>query len=489
MLISNFLERQKNNNTIAIKYGDDNITYSEWFDKSKAVSKMINELKVDSLKTLAIFLPNSINYAIAYFGILFSNKVIVPIDVKSTDNEIYNIFQYCEIDVVVTDNNFINKIISKSSLINHKINIINIDNNCNILFNQDCTLLKKSTSSELDDVVILLHTSGTTDNPKRVMLTHENLYRNVISNIDSLSLTRWDKFLISLPMQFGYCNTAQFLTAAYLGASIVIFDSVFNSKRFFELVQKEKVTIYTSVPTILSLILKYKYCNNYDISSLKYLCFGGGFISNEIILTLQNKFPSVGFVQTYGMTECAPRVTVLLPQYLNAKIGSVGLPIPGVMVKVVDENGHEVINENGEICVKGKNVMKGYYKNPQATKEKINDGWLKTGDIGYIDNDNFLYITGRIKNIIISGGVNIYPEEIEQVISSHPDVSEVLVYGKYDEMLGEIPCAKIVKTNDSITKDIIKSYCLQRLSVYKVPKDIEFIDYIDKTYNGKIKRT
>lgn len=488
MNITELLEKHRSNPKIAIKYGNKSITYSDWYAEAKRVSELLDIIIQKSCKTVALFLPNSINYAIAYFGVLFAGRTVVPIDVKSTSSEICSMLEYCETDIVLTDSEYADKLISGLSVYRKKINIVDIEKKTTIVLNNTGDYVDKTVNKELNDVAVLLHTSGTTDNPKRVMLTHENLYVNVISNIKSLMLSENEIFLISLPMQFGYCNTAQFLTSVYLGSTIIILNSLFTAKKFFELVEKEKITIYTAVPTILMFILKYKYTYKYNVETLRYLCFGGGFISKEIIWDLHKKFPSIGFVQTYGMTECSPRVTLLLPKYINIKNGSVGLPIPGVEIKVIDEYGEEVVQKIGEINVRGRNVMKGYYKDPDETNKKIVNGWLKSGDIGYLDEDGFLYITGRIKNIIISGGLNIYPEEIEQVMLSYPGISDVFVFGKDDEFMGEIPCAKIVVSDRTITKEEIIKHCLSNLSSYKVPQNIEFVDNIPKTYNGKTKR-
>ena len=334
----------------------------------------------------------------------------------------------------------------------------------------------------------MLHTSGTTSNPKRVMLTHRNLISNIESNIQSLKLTEADKCLIAMPMYFGYCNTAQFLTHLYLGASIVILDGMFFPKTFFFTVQNEQITDFTGVPSMLLTLLKYRYASKYDISSLRYICFGGGKMPEGQLRELIQLFSSVGFVQTYGQTEASPRITALLSKDALRKIGSVGTPIPNVRVKVVDEMGNQLsANAIGEVIVQGKNIMKGYFKQEKITKNTIIDGWLHTGDLGYHDEDGYLYLTGRKKNMIISGGINIYPEEIEEVLMSHPNVCDVCVFAENQLMLGEVPAAKIVLRNSNTNCDL-RTFCIERLAIYKVPVKFELVDNLEKTYNGKIKR-
>lgn len=492
MLIKELLIRLKNFSKIAIKQGVDSITYKDWYNESQKISMIINKsLNIESI-SIGIFLPNSLFYAISYFGVLFSNKILVPIDIKAKHLELLSTVEYCEIDMIITDSNHKEFIIKCFEKYKYKINILIIDTNEIIVINRNNNFIEKTntlTSNETEqDVVIMLHTSGTTSNPKRVMLTNKNLICNIQSNIESLKLTNIDKVLIALPMYFGYCNTAQFLTHIYLGASMLLMENLFLPKLFFQIVENEKITTFTAGPSMLLMILKYRYSDKYNIDSLRYICFGGGMMPVKQLKHLINKFPNIGFIQTYGQTECSPRVTALLPEYSLKKIGSVGKPIPDVEVRIFDENNNCLeTNQIGEIVVKGNNIMKGYYKRPEITKKVISNGWLHTGDLGYFDQEGFLYLTGRIKNIIISGGINIYPEEIEKVLLQHDCVRETIVVGKYHKIRGEIPIAKVVLNSD-VTENELKNYCQQYLTDYKVPYAFQFVESIPKTYNGKYKR-
>jgi long-chain acyl-CoA synthetase len=492
MFITDLLNKASNSSTIALKQGDISLTYCEWKIKSKSLSQHLSKIISKDSLTLVLYLPNSIHYAIAYFGVLFSKRVIVPIGTQAKEPEVLSTIEYCEADMIITDLEHKEFIINCLEHDNNKIYLYIIDTGETVLINENMDFVKKSdyliqTGNE-DDVAIMLHTSGTTSNPKRVMLTHKNLISNVESNIASLNLTVNDKVLIALPMFFGYCNTAQFLTHLYLGAAIIILDSVFLPKQFFQIVEKEKITNFTGVPSMLLMLLDYRYSEKYDFSSLRYICFGGGKMPVEKLKLLIEKYPSIGFVQTYGQTECSPRVTALLPEDAIKKVGSVGKPIPYVSVQIFDENDNPLPqNKIGEIVVKGNNTMKGYYKQPEITRKTICDGWLHTGDLGYFDDEGYLYLTGRIKNIIISCGINIYPEEIEQLLLQHECVEDVCVIGEEHEMMGEVPVAKIVLKSD-VSAAELKQFCSTKLADYKVPVRFDFIDSLPKTYNGKIKR-
>lgn len=492
MRIEDLLIRQCKNNKLAIKYSNQSISYEKWHDKACVLSKIITSAFTDKSKHIGIYLNNSIDYAISYFGILYANKVVIPIGTQAKYPEIFSTLDYCEVDLLITDSKNAEEITKNIKFYNNRLVLYLIDTLEIINLNVNYRYPKKSDFLEFDgsenDVAIMLHTSGTTSNPKRVMLTHKNIISNIESNIASLNLNSNDKVLIALPMFFGYCNTAQFLTHLYLGASQVIMDSIFFPKQFFKIVESERITNFTAVPTMLLMLLEYKYANRYDYSSLKFICFGGGKMPINKLNDLIIKYPEIGFIQTYGQTECSPRVTALLPEDSIKKIGSVGKTIPNVNIKVVSDNDQECNpGQTGEIIVFGQNLMKGYYKNSNATNEALRNGWVHTGDLGYIDNDGYLYISGRIKSVIISGGLNIYPEEIEQIIYQLDGVKDAIVYGVEDNILGEAVCADIV-SEYTISEDIIKEYCGKMLAPYKVPKYIKFVSTIKKTYNGKNKR-
>lgn len=492
MQVKELLIRQSTNDKVAFRCGSEKITFRQWYEASVEISEEIANKHSYNALNCALFFPNGIEYVKAYFGVLFADKVIVPIGTKSKPLEIISTVKYHEVDIILSTSENAEFLETVFAEYDYRVAIFLCDKKVWIEVNPQNPVIEKTNfiqqKGDDSDVAIMLHTSGTTSDPKRVMLTNKNLIENIKSNIESLQLTEDNKVLIALPMHFGYCNTAQYLTQLYLGASCYIMDSLFLPKTFFKIVAEEKITMFTAVPSMLLMILDYRYSDRYDFSSLRYVCFGGGKMPIDKLRKLIEKFPTVGFVQTYGQTECSPRVTALLPEYSLKKIGSVGKTIPRVTVKVVDSEDREVLpNEIGEIVVQGPNIMRGYYKKQEATDNVIRNGWLHTGDLGRFDEDGFLYITGRIKNMIISGGINIYPEEIEQIILQHDDVEDVCVYGEENDMLGEIPVAKVVLKKEVSPVDL-KRYCAQYLTDYKIPHRFEIVESLPKTYNGKVKR-
>lgn len=486
MQVKDILFRQRENNNIAICYKDLTITYKNLYVQACYHSNIIKNIKHN--RNVGIFFHNSIDYAIGYFSVAFLDDVIIPIEDSIKESALRSIITYCEISIIVTNSENYNQLKVMLGGFKYKIDVYNIDTSEHTYLGGKDIFFQGN--DDEDDVAIMLHTSGTTSNPKKVMLTNANLIANIESNIASLGITENDVCLIVLPMFFGYCNSSQFLSHLYLGARIVIYDSAFTPRKFLQLIDKEKCTNTTCVPSMLFLVVKSCKREKFDLSTLRYLCFGGGIMPVDMLKKITSFFDKTGIIQTYGQTEASPRVTCLLPEDTERKMGSVGKAIPNVCVDVFDKDDKPVqAGEIGEIVVKGPNVMKGYYKKPDITEYTLRNGWLHTGDLGKFDEEGYLYIVGRIKNIIISGGLNIYPEEIEEVLINHPQIKEAVVLAEKHEILGEVPIAKIVLKEGSICEQTeIMEYCLQKLPSNKVPSKVVLCEALDKTYTGKIKR-
>lgn len=493
MLIKDILLQHANRDTLALSYGRETLLYRELYSRCQHVKAAIERL-ADATNNVGLFLPNSIDYVTAYFSVAFLDKVIVPINVQTKKAELISTIRYCELRLIVTNSRYGKILRQFVESQNFRIQIMNIETGRCDVINPDGEYVEATQAlggSQEECVAVLLHTSGTTSNPKRVMLTHLNLLTNIASNIQSLNLSVRDVSLVVLPMFFGYCHTAQLLTHLYLGAHVVIFDGLFFPKRFFELLEMHKVTNTTVVPSTLLLLLSYRYGAQYDTTALRFICFGGGSMPTEKLEAVIHNFPSTDLIQTYGQTEASPRVTALLPPDTRRKLGSVGKAIPGVDVHIVDAEGTEVnIGEIGEIIVRGKNVMKGYYKRPSETQKILQNGWLYTGDLAYKDSEGFIYLVGRKKNIIISGGINIYPEEVEEILLGNQHVLEAYVFAETHPYLIEVPAAWVVlkASSHQPSEDDLIIYCRERLTEYKVPVHVDIVKELNKTSTGKIRR-
>ena len=335
------------------------------------------------------------------------------------------------------------------------------------------------------DPFIIMYSSGTTGRPKGATLTHENNLWNSLNGIIDFGIRQDDVTLVAAPLfHVGALNILT-IPHLHLGATAVI-QEAFNPKEALELIQKERVTNMFAVPTMFNFMLQVPGIESYDLKSLRFLVSGGSPCPIPIIEGF-SKF-GVVFMQGYGMTETSPSALLLRAADAVRKAGSVGKPFVHVEVKVVNEKGQEIQpGEVGEVLIRGKSVMKGYWKNPEATAEAIQDGWMRSGDLARVDEDGYIYIVDRKKDMIISGGENIYPAEVEQVLYKHPEVLEAAVIGVPDPKWGESALALVVaKPGTSPAPENLIEHCRRNLAKYKCPKRVEVVKELPRTPAGKV---
>jgi long-chain acyl-CoA synthetase len=487
----------------AIVEGKRRVSYTKLLNMTQSLAYQLSCQGFSPGNHAAILLPRSTEYVVSYFAVLFCGGVVVPIGVELKPTEIHSDLQYCDVAAVITDRQWgVNLIqalrVGTLPLLRHIVLLDDGDEKLPFPYGavhyhplqENRTEIFPPKRRKTDDLALLLHTSGTTSHPKRVMLSHGNILSNVVSYTACLKLTDQDTVLISLPLHYVSSNTGQMLTHLALGGRLVLMGGRFIPSAFYSLVQQEGIVTFTGVPTTLLMLLKQGTIDQYDISSLRYICFAGSPMPKDKLIQLIETFPSVSFVQNYGLTETSPRITVLPPEDSVRKAGSIGKPIPGVKVSLLDDEAGPIkSDEVGEIVVNGPNVMLGYYKQPDETRKILRPEGLFTGDLARMDNDGYFYLVGRRKNIVISGGINIYPEEIEELLLNHPAVREAVVTGESHDMLGEVPVALIVLYSpDAASEEELLRYCSERMASYKVPRRIEFREQLDKTYNAKMKR-
>ncbi|GAH33789.1 unnamed protein product, partial [marine sediment metagenome] len=296
------------------------------------------------------------------------------------------------------------------------------------------------------------------------------------------------RFMLILPLFHVNAQIVTVMAPFTIGASCILTPG-FSAQTHWETVAKYKASTFSAVPTILSILIKMPH-ENLDLSSLEFVICGAAPLPVNVFREFEETF-KCRIVEGYGLTEgtCASSVNPIPTDTEDRrKVGSIGIPLPGNEMKIVDSDGNDLPpNSKGEILVKGDNVMKEYFKNPEANAQTLKDGWLYTGDIGHIDEDGFFYITDRKKDMIIRGGENIYPREIEEVLYSHPAVSLATVIGVRDKIYGELPKAFIIlKEGKSVTPEEILKFCKENLADFKIPKYVEFRDDLPKTPTGKI---
>ena len=350
--------------------------------------------------------------------------------------------------------------------------------------------VEQEIDDSLDGTRLILFTSGTTSMPKAIMLTEENICTNVKGISQYLKLTQQDKILLIKDLSHSSSIIGELFVGFLNGCSIMMTTKLLRAITILSLMQEQRTTVFFGVPTLLKDIMASSKRRNYDISSLRIINFYGASMNQNDILHLIEMFPDTNIIYSYGQTEASPRVTYIEKDMLLKHPASSGRPIQNVSVSIVDSDGNVCQpNETGEVVVEGPNVMRGYYRNEEKTKKMIRNHKLFTGDLAHMDEEGFLYVTGRKDNMFIRGGKNIYPEEIEGVLNSHPDILEALIEAKNktNEVV-EIIAYIVLKENATYDADAIWSHCKKRLEDYKVPKELNVVESLKKTPSGKIMR-
>jgi fatty-acyl-CoA synthase len=345
----------------------------------------------------------------------------------------------------------------------------------------------------LDDVVNIQYTSGTTGSPKGVLLTHRNLVNNGAEIARALHYTELDRICIPVPMSHCFGNVIGTMAALASGAEMILPNGTFDAGATLQAVEAEKATSLYGVPTMFIAELRHPEFDRFDLSSLRTGVMAGAPCPLEVMKQVIGKMGCRELTICYGLTETSPVVTMSdVSDDIQIRVSTVGKPLPCTEIKVVSiANGDEVpAGVEGEICARGYMVMKGYDDEPDATAQAIDcQGWLHTGDLGIMRDDGYLKVTGRAKDIIIRGGENISPREIEEFLYTHPQVAEVYVTGLPDERLGEIVLAWIrLRPGDALTADDIRNFCRRHISYFKVPEIIRFVDAFPTTLSGKIQK-
>ncbi len=327
--------------------------------------------------------------------------------------------------------------------------------------------------SDDDDIAYIFYTSGTTGNPKGVLLSHKNVTADVKGITEALSLDEGQTILIFLPL---FHVNAMLTTTFGLGiGQHVVLRKQFSASEFWEVVEKYKVNFWSAVPAVYQILLTDPGRQKFDLSSLQFGICGAAPLTQDTMNKFQDTF-GIPIVEGYGLTE-ATCVSTINPRDGVRKAGSIGLALPGQDVKIVDEDGNELPpNESGEIIIGGDVVMKGYFNRPEATAETIVNGYLHTGDVAIKDEDGYIFIVDRIKDMIIRGGENIYPKEIDNLLATHPKIQEGATVGVPDETMGEEIKAFIVAEDDSLTEEEVIEYCKEKLAKFKVPRYVEILE-------------
>ncbi len=334
-----------------------------------------------------------------------------------------------------------------------------------------------------------LHTSGTTGFPKCVVYAHKRYINHVAANAYALGF-RKDMIFQTMSQMFHSASLGIY-ASIFVGAKVVLFDH-FDVLEYLRAAEREKVTRLSSVPTVLYSLIHSEYIDDFDLHTVRTIGYGSAPMPQNLIEMTIERLNGCDFMQSYGMTEMGATVTILSPEdHLKdhyKHLGSVGKPIPGVRLRIVGEDGQDCpVNDVGEIVLKGYNMMLEYWRMPEETGTVLKDGWYYSGDMGFVDEDGFLTITGRKKDLIITGAENVYPAEVEQVLERHEAVAAVCVFGLPDPYWGERVTACVVrKEGHRVTSEELRTYCRGLIAGYKIPKQVEFADSLPVNSLGKV---
>jgi long-chain acyl-CoA synthetase len=336
-----------------------------------------------------------------------------------------------------------------------------------------------------NDPAACLYTSGTTGRPKGALLSHRNLIANARQVGEALRITLDDNLLCALPLFHSFGATVCQNAALLAGARFTIAEA-FHPLRVLETIEQQRPTIFPGVPAMYGALLQIPGERRPDLSSLRACFSGGAPMPVALMRAFEERF-GAPILEGDGPTECGPATSVN-PLGGVRKPGSIGLPLPGVEMKIVDEQDGEVAEEViGEIVVRGENVMLGYHNQPEATREAMRGGWYHTGDLGKRDADGYFYIVDRKKDMLIVGGINVYPREVEEVLYTHPAVADVAVLGQPDPLRGEVPLAAVaLKAGANATAQELIRYCRERLANFKVPRKVVFRESLPRSSTGKV---
>ncbi|KTD44443.1 AMP-binding protein [Legionella oakridgensis] len=472
---------------------------------------------------IAIMMPNLLQYPIVLFASLRAGLIVVNTNPLYTSDELVHQVNDSEAEVIVVLANFaktVEKALPQMPSLKHVI-VTQIGDVFpaikRMLVNAVVKYVKKMVPAyhipnaidftralqrgknttfqpvELNqqDIAFLQYTGGTTGVAKGAMLTHGNMIANVLQAsawIKPLAMDDKEIIVTALPLYHVFSLTANCLTFLKLGAKNILITNPRDIPHFIKEIKHTKFTAITGVNTLFNALLHHPKFDEIDFSKLKLALAGGMALQKSVSVEWRERTKS-RVLEAYGLTETSPAVTIN-PMYLEEYNGSIGLPLPSTDISVRDEDGRELpLGERGELCVKGPQVMAGYWQRPEETERVFwPDGFLRTGDIATVDEQGFVYLVDRKKDMIVVSGFNVYPNEVEQVINMHPDVLEVGVIGVNDENSGEKVKACIVKKHPSLTEEEVITHCREHLTAYKVPKIIEFYEELPKSNVGKILR-
>src|SRR6201994_182165 len=474
---------ERDSDHVAIKLDDAELTYGALDGASAHIAGLLAEHGFERGDRVGIMLPNVPYFPVVYYGVLRAGGIVVPMNVLLKKREVAYYLSDSGAKLLFAWHGFAQDAQAGAEQVDAECVVVEPGE-----FEEQVGAASPDTTvadTADDDTAVLLYTSGTTGQPKGAELTHANLTLNARGSAELFDLGSEGILLGALPLFHSFGQTCGMNATISEGATLTLLPR-FEPDKALEIIQRDQVNIFQGVPTMYGAMLHHPDRERYDVSSVQLCSSGGSAMPVELLRAFEEAF-GCKILEGYGLSESSPGAS-FNHRDRERKPGSIGTPIEGVEMKVVDDDRQEVAQgEVGEIVIRGHNVMKGYWQRPEATAETIIDGWLYTGDMGRVDEDGYFYVVDRKKELIIRGGYNVYPREIEEVLYEHPAVREVAVLGiPHDEYGEEVGAAVALRDGAGASPDELRDFVKAQVAAYKYPRQVWIVDDLPKGPTGKI---
>ena len=470
--------------SVAVKVDDSALSYTALDEAAARLAGLLRVKGVEPGDRVGIMLPNVAYFPICYYGALRAGATVVPMNVLLKEREVAFYLRDSDAKVLLAWHQFADA--ADAGAEQTEAECVHVEPGEFETLLARCQPAREVAERRPDDTAVILYTSGTTGTPKGAELTHDNLLRNVEVTVDIFGLDERAVTLGALPFFHAFGQTCALNDTISVGGCLTLIPR-FDGGKALEILERDRVTVFEGVPTMYVAMLHHPRADETDTSALEVCISGGAALPVEIMRAFEEKF-GCAILEGYGLSETSP-VASFNRRDRERKPGSIGVPIDGVEMRVIDDDGTEVPQGDvGEVAIRGHNVMKGYWRREQATADAIDvDGWFKTGDIARVDEDGYFFIVDRKKDLVIRGGYNVYPREIEEVFYEHPSVREAAVIGiPHDELGEEVAAAIALKSGANATPGELREFVKQRVAAYKYPRHVWLVDELPKGPTGKI---
>jgi long-chain acyl-CoA synthetase len=468
----------------AVRLGDAELTYAGLDDRSARLATLLREKGLQPGDRVGVMLPNVLDFPIAYYGVLRAGGVVVPMNVLLKRREIAFYLEDSGSKLLLAWHGFAAE--ARDGAADAGVEMVEVEPQsfaAKLAGHEPAPGLADTAE---DDTAVILYTSGTTGKPKGAELTHANLFRNAdVSSRTTSEIAAGDVVFGGLPLFHSFGQTVSMNASLMVGACLTLVPR-FDPGEALATMQRDRVTHFYGVPTMYGALLHHPERESYDTSSLRTCITGGASMPVEVLRGFEEAFGAI-VLEGYGLSETSPVSSSNHPDR-ERKPGSIGTPLEGVEMRVVDEDDNEVPQgEVGEIVIRGHNIMKGYWQRPDATAEAMRGGWFHSGDMARVDEEGYFYIVDRKKDLIIRGGYNVYPREVEEVLYEHPKIREAAVLGvPHDEWGEEIGAAVVLHDGEQLDPEEVSAYVKERIAAYKYPRLVWFVEELPKGPTGKI---